>query len=165
MDQPYRQALSAAAFQVDIELAGEHFARCAGEGRQQRRAVAGDEIGQVQAAGADLCEIVVQPVRQRRIHIGNGAARLGGEKARWRMIEEVDCVLQFLKDVLVAVAFAGYVRYRPEGGALVSEAFQRAHADAVPAHLAIAGQRRRQAKLLGAALALAGRLREAVDRL
>ena len=81
------------------------------------------------------------------------------------MIEKIDGVLQFLEDVLVADALAADIGDAPQGGALVAEALERPHPDAIPADRAVAGQRRRKAQFLAAALAFAGRLGEAVDRL
>ena len=48
------------------------------------------------------------------------------------MIEEVDRVLQFLEDVLVALALTGNVGDAPQRRALGAGALERAHAHAIP---------------------------------
>ena len=101
-----------------IELFGDDIARSAGDAREQRGAAAGDEIAELQAAGADLREIVIEPARQRRIHIGDCARGIAGEKTGRRMVEKIDRVLQFLKDILVPLALARHVGDRPQRRAL-----------------------------------------------
>ena len=113
----------------------------------------------------ELGEIVVEPAGERRVHIGDRAARLDREEAGRRVVEEVDRVLQLLEDVLVALALARDVGDRPQRRAAAPERVERAHPDAVPGDCALARQRRRHPQFLGAALALARRLREPVDRL
>ncbi len=81
------------------------------------------------------------------------------------MIEEIDRVLQFLENIFVALALAGDVRNRPQRRRRAGRPVDRTDADAVPAEFALAEQGRGEAQLLGAALALARRLSQPVERL
>ena len=76
---------------------------------QQRRAVAGDDVGELEAAGADLGEILIEPIGERGVEIDDVALGIDGEEAGRRVIEIVDGVLQLLKDVLLPLALAGHV--------------------------------------------------------
>ncbi len=124
----------------------------------------GHDVLELEAAGADLGEIVVEPVGERGVEIGDVAVALGREEAGRRMVEIVDRVLQLLEDVLVPLELARDVGQRPDRHALVLLAFaERAHADAQPAAgLALVGA---DPHLLLAAAALARRLEQAIDRL
>ena len=111
---------------------------------------AGDDVGELELAGGELGDVVVEPVGQRRVDIDDRAVRLGGEEAGRRMVEIVDRVLQVLEEVLVALALARDVGDDPQRRAAPRDAFERPHADAIPAGRALAGQRRRHAQFLDA---------------
>ena len=111
--EPHRHGLAAAHAQVDVEHLGFDFAGHRHDRGQQRRAVAGHDVGQLQAARADLGEIVIQPVRQRGVDIDEVAGGIDREEAARRMIEIFDRMLQFLKHVLLPFAVAGDVGNRP----------------------------------------------------
>ena len=72
--------LAAAGFQVEVEALGLHVARRGGERGEQRRAFAGDDIRELQPAGTDLRQIVVEPGRQRRIEIDDRRRSASTEK-------------------------------------------------------------------------------------
>ena len=111
--EPHRHGLAAAHSQIDVEHLGFDFARHRHDRGQQRGAVAGDDVGQLQAARADLGEIVIQPVRQRGVDIDEVAGGIDREEAARRVIEIFDRVLQFLEHVLLPLAVAGDVGDRP----------------------------------------------------
>ena len=135
--EPHRHGLAGAHAQIDVEDFRLHLARHRHDRAQQRGAVAGDDVGELQAAGADLGEIVVEPVRQRRVDIGELAGGIDREEATRRVIEIFDRVLELLEHVLLALAVAGDVGDRPHrifGFALAGA--ERAHAHPQPAALA-----------------------------
>ena len=114
-------------------------------------------------AGADLRQILVEPIGQRGVEIDHVALGIDGKKAGRGVIEIIDGVLQFLKDILLPLALARHVGQRPDGQAPVAAAFaERPHAQPQPA--------RRPALDAGdphfllQALALARRLEQPVDR-
>src|SRR6202043_2413803 len=57
--------------------------------------------------------IVMDPVGEPRIDIGDLAGGVDREEAAWRVIEIFDCVLQLLEHVLLPLAVAGDVGDRP----------------------------------------------------
>ena len=63
VEQPHRHRLAAAGLEIEVEHLGLHFAGRGGERGEQRRALAGDDVGELEPAGADLREIVVEPGR------------------------------------------------------------------------------------------------------
>ena len=131
---------------------------------QQRRAVAGDDVGQLQPARADLGEIVIEPVRQRRVDIDEVAGGIDREEAARRMIEIFDRVLQFLEHVLLALAVAGDVGDRPHRVFRLALALaERADPHPQPAALAAVGPG--DADLFLLPLAFARRLEQAEHRL
>src|SRR6202042_3112157 len=69
--------------------------------------------GQFQAARPYFREIVIQPVRQRRVDIDDVAGGIDGEEAARRMIEIFDRMLQLLEYILLPLAVAGDVVNRP----------------------------------------------------
>ena len=69
VEEPYRNGLSGAGLEVDIENFGLHVAGRGGECGQERGALAGHDIAELEPAGADLREVVVEPFRQRRVEI------------------------------------------------------------------------------------------------
>ena len=100
----HRDGLAAALLQVDVEDVGHHIARRAGEMGGERGGIARDHIGELEAARADLREIVIEPGSERGVHIRDGARAIDRHEARRRMIEIVDRLLQLLEDVLLALA-------------------------------------------------------------
>ena len=111
--EPHRHGLAAAHAQIDVEDLGLHLARNRHDGGQQRSAVAGDDVGEFQPAGADFREVMVEPIGQRRIDIGDLAGGIDREEAARRVIEIFDGVLQFLEHVFLALAVAGDIGDRP----------------------------------------------------
>ena len=108
-----RHGLAAAHAQVDVEYLGLDLARRRPDRGQERRAVARHDVGQLQTARPYLRQIVVQPVGQRRIDIGDVAGGIDREEAARRMVEVFDRVLQLLEHVLLPFAVAGDVGNRP----------------------------------------------------
>ena len=164
MEEPHRQRAAAASPEIEVEHLGLELAGGSAQRRQQRRAVAGDEIGKLEAAGADLGQILIQPIGERRVEINDIAALIDGKEAGRCVIEVVDRVLQLLKDVLLPLALAGHVAERPHGEPARALAFaDRPHAQPQPARGAApdAGD----AHLLLQALAFARGLEQPVDRL
>ncbi len=162
--EPHRHGAAATRLEIEIVHNGLHVARIAGHGREQRRAVARHDVGDLQAPGADLREVVVEPARERCVEIADVALRIDREEAGRRVIEIVDRVLQFLKDVLLPVAVARDVAHRPRGPArILAGRLQRPHAEAQPARGGAIGAG--HARLFLQRPALARRLREAIDRL
>ena len=58
------------------------LARRAAQRRQQRRAIAGDEVGKLEAARADLGQILIEPIGERRVEIDDVAARHRPRRSR-----------------------------------------------------------------------------------
>ena len=77
-EQPRRAP--AAGLEVDVEDLGLHLARHRRQRGQQRRALAGHDVVELEPAGADLGEIVVEPVGERGIEVADMAVGLGREK-------------------------------------------------------------------------------------
>ena len=80
---------------------------------QERSAVAGHDVGQLQPARSDFRQIVVEPVGERRIDIGDLARGVDREEAARRVIEIFDRVLQLFEYVLLPLAVAGDIGDRP----------------------------------------------------
>ena len=134
MKQPHRHRLAAARLQIEIEHLGFHFARRGVERGEQRRAFAGDDIGELERAGADLRQIVIEPGGERGVEIDDVAGGIDREEAGRRVVEIIDGVLQFLEHVFLALAVARHVGDRPHRHARVRLALaERAHAHAQPA--------------------------------
>ncbi len=134
MEQAHRHRLAAAGLEIEVEHLGLDFAGRGIERGEQRRALAGDDIGQLERAGADLGEIVIEPGGQRGVEINNVATGIDREEAGRRMIEIVDGVLQLLEHVFLALAVARHVGDRPHRHARVAlVGAERAHAHAQPA--------------------------------
>ena len=114
VEHPNRQRAAAAGAQIEIEHFGLDLARRAPQRRQQRRAVAGDQVGKLEPARADLGQILIEPIGERRVEIDDVAFVIDREKSGRRMIEIIDGVLQFLKDVFLPVALARHVGERPD---------------------------------------------------
>ena len=162
--EPHRHGLAAAHAQVDVEDFGLDLARHRRDRGQQRSAVAGHDVGQLQPARSDLGEVVVEPVRQRRVDIDDLAGRIDREEAARRVIEIFDRVLQLLEHVLLAFAVARDVGDRPHRVfRLALGLAERTHPHPEPAALraVVAGD----ADLFLLPLALARRLQQAEHRL
>ena len=97
---------------VDVEVLRAHLARASRKRCEKGGAVASDQVLQIHAAGACLREVIVEPAGERGVHVGDGARGVGGKEARRRVVEEVDGVLEFLEDILVALALARKERER-----------------------------------------------------
>src|SRR5688572_6349205 len=80
------------------------------------------------------------------------------------MIEIIDSVLQFLKDVLLALALMGHFGDGPECSLPPLRPRDRPHAHPIPAEFPRTIERWRQADLLRARAMLARRLGQPVDR-
>ena len=162
--EPHRHGLAAAHPQVDVEHFGLDFARHRHDRGQQRGAVAGDDVGQLQPARADLGEVVIEPVRQRGVDIDELAGGIDREEAARRVIEIFDRVLQFLEHVLLALAVAGDVGNRPHRIFRLALALRRAAgpASAASGHGAVGAG---NADFLLLALAFARGLEQAEHRL
>ena len=163
VEEPRRNGAAAAGLEIDVEDLGLHVARHRRQRGQQRRALAGQDVVEHQAAGTDLREIMVEPVGERGIEIGHAAVGLGRKEPGGRMVEVVDRVLQLLKHVLVPLELPRHVGQRPHRHARFALAFaERAYADAQPASgLAFV---RAGAHLFLPAPALARGLEQAIDR-
>ena len=163
MKQPHRHRLAASGFQVEVEHLGLHFAGRRGQRRQQRRALAGDNVRQFQRTDADLRQILVEPARQRRIEIDNGARRIDREEAGRRVVEIIDSVLQFLEHVLLTLTLARHVGDRPDrhpGITFARSEWPHAHAQPAALLARLAGD----PHFLDQSPAFARRLEQAVDR-
>ncbi len=165
MQQTHRQELALPALEIDVEAFGRHFSGSAGDDAQQRRAVGGDDIGKLELSSRELRDIIIEPIGEGGVHMRDRAVGFGGEKARRRVIEIVDGVLQILKEALVSLAFARDVGDRPQRHPRLGDALERAHADAVPGRRAVAGQGRGHAQFFDRPIARVRGLREPVDRL
>ena len=106
--------------------------RCGGAGRRRRSRCARSpgsprrtviisaptlprhDVGETQAAGAELGEIVAEPGGERRVQVDDVARRIDREEAGRRMVEIVDRVLQLLEDVLLPLALVRDVGDRPQ---------------------------------------------------
>ena len=163
VEEANRERAAATGLEIEVEHFGLDLARSAPQRRQKRRAVAGDQVAELKSARPDLGKILIEPIGQRRVEVDHLAFGIDGKKAGRRMIEIVDGVLQFLKDVFLPVALARHVAERPDGEASHALAVaQRAHAQPQPARrpALCAGD----AHLLLQALAFARRLEQPVDR-
>ena len=164
MQDARRKHASLAGFEVDVEGLGPDFAGPAPEGREHCAAVAGDDVANLELTEPELGEVVIQPLRQRRVHMDDRAVRLGREEAGRRVVEIVDGVLEILEEGFVAVVLAGFVRDGPHRRALSADAFDRTDPYAVPRHAALARRGRREPQVLARLLAGLCRLRQTVDR-
>jgi hypothetical protein len=162
--EAHRHGLAAAHPQIDIEHLGFDFAGHRYDRGQERSPVARHDVGQLQAARADLGQIVIEPVRQRRVDIDEVAGGIDREEPARRMIEIFDRMLQFLKHILLAFAIAGDVRNRPHRVFRLALALaERPHPHPQPAAMAAFG--RGDADFFLLALAFARRLEQAKYRL
>ena len=102
MKQPHRHRLAGARLEVEIEHFGFDVAGRGIERGQQRRAFAGDNIGELERADADLRQILIEPGRQRGVEINDVAGAIDREEAGRRVVEIIDGVLEFLEHVFLA---------------------------------------------------------------
>jgi hypothetical protein len=77
MEQPGGDGAAGAGLEVDIEDLSLDVARHGRERGQQRRAFAGEDVVELETAGADLREIVIEPVCERGVEIDEVAVGLG----------------------------------------------------------------------------------------
>src|SRR5258708_3658953 len=98
MEEPHGEGATAAGLEIDIENFGFDVARHHRERGEQGRALPCYDVVELEATGADLCKIVIEPTGQSGIEINDIAAAVCGKEARGGMVEIVDCVLQLLKD-------------------------------------------------------------------
>ena len=77
VEEPDRQRAAAASLEVDVENLGLDVARHGRKRGEQRRAFAGHDVVELEAAGADLGEIVIEPVGERGVEIDDVAVGLG----------------------------------------------------------------------------------------
>jgi hypothetical protein len=163
VEQPGRNSASGAGLEVDIEDLGLHVARNGSKRGEERRALAREDVVELETAGADLREIMVEPIGERGVEIDDVAVGLGRKEARRRVVEIVDRVLQLLKHILVALKLARHVGQGPDGHAGFALAFaERTHADAQPP-CGLAGMRA-DAHFFLTAAALARGLQQAIHR-
>jgi hypothetical protein len=160
------QRLAVAAPEIDVDDLRAHVPGRSAARRHQRDDVRRRDVGDREAAGADLGEIVVEPGGERGVHVDDGAARIDRQEAGGSMVEVVDRVLEFLEDVLLPLPLVRDVGHRPECHGPVTRTGQRPHPDPVPAEIAArGGEGRRETDLLARGPVLAGGLSQAVDRL
>ncbi len=162
--EPHRHGLAAAHPQVDVEHLGFDFAGHRHDRCQQRRTIAGHDVGQLQAARPDLGKVVIEPVRQRGVDVDDVAGGIDREEAARRMIEIFDRVLQFLEHVLLPFAVAGDVRDRPHRVFRLALAMAE-RPDPHPQPAAVRAVGARDADLFLLPLAFARRLEQAKHRL
>ena len=162
--EPSRHGLAGAHAQVDIENFGRHLARRRRNRGQKRSAIAGHDVGQLQPARSDLGQIVVEPVGERRIDIGDLAGGVDREETARRVIEIFDRVLQLLEHVLLPLAVAGDIGDRPHRVFRLALALaERTHPHPEPAAVGAVGAGKTNLFLL--ALAFARRLQQPEHRL
>ena len=162
--EPRRNGAAALGLEIDVEQLGLHLAGRRRQRGEQRAALAGDDVAKLQSAGADLGEVLLEPLGQRRVEIGDVAVGIDREEAGRRVVEIVDGVLQFLEDVFLPLELAGDVGDRPHRELRLALAFaERPHPHAQPAPGLAAHAV--DAHLLLQAAALARRLEQAEDRL
>ncbi len=164
MQDARRQDPALPGLEIDVERLRLHLARPAGHGGEHRAAVARDDVADLEPAEAELGEVVVEPFRQRRVHVDDRPVGLRRKKTRRRVVEIVDRVLEILEEGLVPVVLARLVRDGPDRGARPLGALERPDADAIPGHRSVPGQRRRQAQVFAGRFAGLRGLRQAVDR-
>ena len=134
VEEANRERAAAAGLEIEVEHFGLDLARGGSQRRQKRRAVAGDKVGELEAARPDLGKILIEPIGERGVEVDHVAFGIDRKKAGRRMIEIVDRVLQFLKDVFLPVALTRHVAERPDGEASRALAIaERPHAQAEPA--------------------------------
>ena len=124
--------------------------------------IAGQDVGEPQAARSDLGEIVIEPAGERRVEIDDVAAPIDREEAGWCVVEIVDRVLELLEDVLLPLAVAGDVGDGPHRGAGLDRVAERPHPQPQPSRRL--ATRPGDPHLLLKAAAFLRRLAQAIDR-
>ena len=115
-------------------------------------------------ARADLRQILIEPIGERGVEIDDVALVIDREESGRRVIEIIDGVLQFLKDVFLPLALARDVGQRPDRQPPVAPAAaERPDAKPQPARRPALGAG--NPHLFLQALAFARRLQQPVDRL
>src|SRR6185503_18955090 len=134
------------------------------ESREKLRALAGDDVVDLERARADLRQVVVEPGGERGVEIDDRARGIDREETGRRVVEIVDRVLKLLEDVFLPLALARDVGDRPHGHAGVALALSgRPYIESQPARaLAVAAG---EPHLFLKAPAFARRLYQPVDRL
>ena len=117
MQHAHGHRAAAASAQIEIEYLGLYLAWRGRQRGEQRRAIAGDYLAELEPAGADLGQIMIEPIGERGIEIDDFALVVDGKKSGGRVIEIIDGVLQFLEYVLLALTFPRDIRKRPDGHA------------------------------------------------
>ena len=164
MIKPHRQPPAVAGLEIEIEYFRLHVAGRAADRREQRRAVAGHDVLELQSARANLREIVGQPLGQRGIEISHAAAGFEREEPGRRMIEIVDRVLEILENVFLPFAVARHIDDGPHSAArFMLFAAQRPHLQLQPAHRLLAGTG--DAHFLAQPPPFTSGLEQAIDRL
>src|SRR5262249_37206664 len=102
-EEPCRHGGAAARLEVNVETLGLHVARHRRQRGEQRGALARHDVVELEAGGADLREIMVEPIGERGVEIDDIAVGLGRKETGRGMVEIIDGVLQLLKHVLVAL--------------------------------------------------------------
>ena len=169
MEQADRKRRAVAPLQIQVQHLGAQFAGHRRRLRQQHGGIAGHDIAQAQRAVHRLGQIEAEPPRQRRVHILDLAALVGGEEARRRVIKIVDGVLQLLEDIFLALALQRHVSDAPDRARLglrrtVLAQIERLHRNPVPARLRLIALRA-DAKFLVPLAPLARRLGKAEHRI
>ena len=173
MQDAHRQAGAVGLDQIDIEAARGALALPAAAAGDQRRAVGGHDLFELERAAGDLGEVEAKPLRERRVEIFDGAVGVGGEEAGRRAVEIGDGRLHLGEACLLARAVHGDLIDLPHGerafAARARVGRHRLHGDAEPARrdaclfLGFAG--RRQAEFLLEAPPLLRRAGKAEDAL
>ena len=164
VEQPRRHGAAIAHAQIDVEHLGLDLARRCDQRRQQRCAVARHDVAELEAARADLGEVMAEPIGQRGVDIDQIARRIDREEPGRRVVEIFDGVLQFLEHVFLALAIARDVGKRPDREfRIVLGGAERPHPHPQPAPGGAIGTG--DPHLLGMALGLARGLEQPEHRL
>ena len=124
----------------------------------------GDEVADVRGARLELGKVDADPFGERGVQVADAPVRLEREEAGRRMVEIVDGVLEFLKDVLLVLALARDVADQPADARFVAAGGADAHA--IPAGTARrAADATRHADLLARLAPALGRDRQPVHGL
>ena len=88
----------------------------------------GDEVADVRCARLELGEVDADPFGKRGVQVADAPVRLEREEPGRRVVEIVDGVLKFLKDVLLVLALARDVADEPADAHLVAAGGADPHA-------------------------------------
>ena len=114
MQDAHGKQSAAPRLHVDVERRRGHFAGLGFWNLKLEQAFRRDHVGHRQRADVKLREVVVEPLRERRVEMEDRAVGVGRKKAGWRVVEIVDGALQILKKRLVARPLARDVGNRPQ---------------------------------------------------